>query len=227
FAVGFGRIDRCSPPGGLWAVVDAVADGQPLLHPMQSRGGYRILAGGAVWGGTEAAVGPGGARAAGDRCFDRKEHRAAAQLCLRADALRPSFPCRRRRPYRAADRRQRIESCGQRRALPVASFHRALRRKIRRWPRSLFRPRAGAGVESRALLMVDDHADASDLRQQFRSQDPTRRIRLSVPLESGDDRFRRELRGIAVLKAWAFEKALKLKKTWTWRAARLCRKWRA
>src|SRR5262249_5627890 len=167
----------------------------------------------ALLGRTETAAGPGRPRAAGDRSFDRKEHRATAQLRRRADALRPAFPRRRRRPYRAADRRQRIESCRKRRALPVASFHRALRRKIRRGPRSLLQPRAGAGVESRALFMVDDNADASDFRQQLRSQDPARRTRLSVPLESGADRFRRELRGIAVLKkARTFEKTRKIEK---------------
>ena len=54
-------------------------------------------------------------RSAGHRPVDRKEHRAAAQLRRRADALRPPVPGRRRRAHRAADRRQGPEPGGQRR----------------------------------------------------------------------------------------------------------------
>ncbi len=43
------------------------------------------------------------------------------------------------------------------------------RGQVGRRSRSLFQPRAGAGMESRALLMVDDHDAASDLRQSVRS----------------------------------------------------------
>ena len=46
------------------------------------------------------------------RPLDREEHRAAAQLRRRADALRPPVPRRRRRPHRAADRRQGPEPRG-------------------------------------------------------------------------------------------------------------------
>ena len=53
------------------------------------------------------------------RSVDREEHRAAAQLRRRADALRPPVPRRRRGAHRAADRRQGIEPRGERRALPV------------------------------------------------------------------------------------------------------------
>ena len=49
----------------------------------------------------------------------RKKHRAAAQLRRRADALRPAVPGRRRRPHRAADRRQGPEPGGLRREVPV------------------------------------------------------------------------------------------------------------
>ena len=51
-----------------------------------------------------------------DRPVDREEHRAAAQLRGRADALRPAVPGRRRGAHRAADRRQGTEPRGLRRA---------------------------------------------------------------------------------------------------------------
>jgi FAD binding domain len=66
-------------------------------------------------------------------------------------------------------------------------------------PRSLLRSRAGAGVESRTLLVVDDHTAAPDCGQLLRSQDSARRARLSVPLESRGNRIRRELCRPAVL----------------------------
>ena len=70
-----------------------------------------------VLGRIEAAARPEGRRQPRHRSLDREEHRAAAQLRRRADAVRPHVPRRRRRPYRAADRRQGTESRGQRRAL--------------------------------------------------------------------------------------------------------------
>jgi hypothetical protein len=65
-------------------------------------------------------------RVAGHRPLDREEHRAAAQLRRRADALRAPVPRRRRRAHRAADRRQGPEPRRVRRALPVARAHRVL-----------------------------------------------------------------------------------------------------
>ena len=70
------------------------------------------------------------ADSAGHRPLDRKEHRAAAQLRRRADALRPAVPGRRRRAHRAADRRQGPEPRRQRRALSVAGAARVLSREI-------------------------------------------------------------------------------------------------
>ena len=63
---------------------------------------------------------------------DREIDRAAALLRRRADALRPPVPLRRRRPHRAADRRQGPQPRRQRRALSVRRPARALSRAIRR-----------------------------------------------------------------------------------------------
>ena len=53
---------------------------------------------------------PGGREELADGRLDRKEHCAAAQFRRRADAVRKSVPRRRRRAYRAADRRQGPQS---------------------------------------------------------------------------------------------------------------------
>ena len=54
------------------------------------------------------------------RAGDREEHRAAAQLRRRTDALRTPVPRRRRRPYRAADRRARAQQRGVRHLLSLS-----------------------------------------------------------------------------------------------------------
>ena len=56
------------------------------------------VAGRAVLGRTEAPARPEGGRRTRHRPLDRKEHRAAAQLRRRADALRPDVSGRRRLP---------------------------------------------------------------------------------------------------------------------------------
>ena len=86
-----------------------------------------IVAGRAVLGRAQAAARRRGARQPRHRPVDRKKHRAAAQLRGRADAVRPAVSRRRRRPYRAADRRQGSQSGGKRRAISVACADRALR----------------------------------------------------------------------------------------------------
>ena len=67
---------------------------------------------------SSAAAGSAGRRRP-RRAFDRKEHRAAAQLRRRAHALRQAVPGRGCGPYRAADRRQGPEPGGQRRLLSL------------------------------------------------------------------------------------------------------------
>jgi p-hydroxybenzoate 3-monooxygenase len=60
----------------------------------------------AVLGGAEASSRSQGGHNHRDPAVDREEHRTAAQLCRRADAVRAAVPSGRRRPHRAADRRQ-------------------------------------------------------------------------------------------------------------------------
>ena len=87
-----------------------------------------------------ARLDPEAAPTAHHRPVDRKEHRAAAQLRRRADALRPPVPGRRRRPYRAAHGRQGPEPGRQRRALSVrGACIELLTRELRGRPRRLFR----------------------------------------------------------------------------------------
>jgi len=83
------------------------------------------------------------------RGVDREEHRAAAQLRRRADALRPAVPSPATPPHRAADRRQRPQSCGQRRALPGAGAGRAPTPRNRTAASTTIPLAAGAGVEGR------------------------------------------------------------------------------
>ena len=78
------------------------------------------------------------AKALDHRAVDREEHRAAAQLRRRADALRPAVPRRRRRSHRAADRRAGLEQRGLRHLLSLPRADRSLRTKRRRRPRRLF-----------------------------------------------------------------------------------------
>jgi p-hydroxybenzoate 3-monooxygenase len=108
------------------------------------------------------------ARAHRHRALDREEHRAAAQLRGRAYAVRPLAARRRRLPHRPADGRQGAQSGGQRRALSLAGAVGALPREVDRRARALFRPGAGAGVEGRALLLVDDDTAARAARQRIR-----------------------------------------------------------
>ena len=136
YAAGFRRADLCSPRARLCALLDALADAQPLYIQCSLAEDIESWPDERFWEELKPRLDRGGARSPGDRAVDRKEHCAVAQLCRRADAVRPAFSGRRRRPYRAADRRQGIQSRRKRRALSVAGFHRALRRKVRRGARS-------------------------------------------------------------------------------------------
>ena len=97
----------------LLAVLHAQPDAQPLL---------RAVPAGRQGGGLERRSASGTSCAAGSTRnwpssivtgpTHREEHRAAAQLRRRADALRPPVPGRRRRAHRAAHRRQGPEPGG-------------------------------------------------------------------------------------------------------------------
>ena len=81
-----------------------------------------------------------------------------AQLRRRADALRPAFSRRRRRPYRPADRGEGLEPRDLGRLLSPARPRRAFRQRRRPLSRTLF----GHGAETRlgggALFLVADQA---------------------------------------------------------------------
>ncbi len=84
-----------------------------------------------------------------------QEHHADAQLRLRPDALRPAVPGRRRRAYRAADRREGPQSrAGRRRGAGAGAGRAAARRRQARGRLLCHLP--GAGLAVHALLLVDD-----------------------------------------------------------------------
>ena len=97
-AAGQSRTDLFQPRARICAVHDALDPPQPLLRAVPARRRYRAVAGRAVLGRTEAPARPEGGRRTRHRALDRKEHRAAAQLRRRADALRPDVFGRRRLP---------------------------------------------------------------------------------------------------------------------------------
>ena len=110
----------------LCARLAAQSDAQPLLHPVRSRHQARRLAGRPLLGRIQGALSQRHGGQHRHRPVDRKIHRAAAQFCLRADALRRAVPGRRCRPYRAADRRQGPQPRGLGCFLSVARADRSL-----------------------------------------------------------------------------------------------------
>ena len=108
-AAGLARADLRQQPARLRALLDAQPHAQPLLPAGAADGEGRGLVRRGVLGRAAPAPRRQGPRRAGHRPVDREEHRAAAQLRRRADALRPAVPRRRRGPHRAADRRQGAE----------------------------------------------------------------------------------------------------------------------
>ena len=147
-------------------------------------------------------VDPGGAPQSEAGAVDRKEHRAAAQLRRRADALRPSVPGRRCRAYRAADRRQGPESRRQRRLLSLAKRSSSATRRARRAGLDAYAEKALARVwkaERFSWWMTQPAAPFPGI-ERFRPEDPGRGARLSVLLGSRADSARRELCRAAVLR---------------------------
>ena len=85
---------------------------------------------------------------------------AGALVRRRADAARAPVSRRRRRPHRAADRRQGAQPRGGRRTGAGAGFERILPHRPHRAARPLFRHVPQAGVEDRALLDLHDQPAA-------------------------------------------------------------------
>ena len=134
------------PPARLRARVAAQPDAQPVLRAVPARRHDRRLARRAVLVRAHGPPPAGHGRAARHRSVDREVDRPAAQLRRRADAIRQPVPRRRRRPHRAADRRQGSQPRDLRRVLPVARLRAALRRPRRPLPRPLLGDGAAAGV---------------------------------------------------------------------------------
>ena len=111
-------------------VQHAQPDAQPLLSAVLARRTRRGLVRRAVLDRARASSRRPRRGEPRHRPVARKEHRAAAQLRRRADALRPPLPGRRRSAHRPADGGQGIEPRGERCALSV----RCTRRALSRWP---------------------------------------------------------------------------------------------
>ena len=152
-----------------------------------------------------------GGRQPRHRPLDRKEHRAAAQFRRRADAVRPDVSGRRRRAYRAADRRQGTEPRRQRRALPLAG---ACANITTRNP-----PPGSTAIPPKALARVWKAVRFSwwmtSMLHKFPDDRTIRRAHsagragLSRELEGGDDVAVGELRRTAVLRIRRCQDALR------------------
>ena len=144
-AAGRSRAGLCQSQQRLCAVLDALDAPQPLLCAVPARRRSRGLVRRALLGrvAPPPAAADGGSRH--HRAVLREVDRAAALLRCRADALRPLVPGRRRRPHRAADRRQGPQSRRQRRALSLRRPARVLSRQDRRPASTPIRPRRWRG----------------------------------------------------------------------------------
>ena len=156
------RADLRQPRARLRAVQHALADAQPLLRAvLGSTSGSST--GATTRSGTSCGCASTreAAERAGHRPVDREEHRAAAQLRRRADALRPPVPRRRRRAHRAADRRQGPEPRGRRRRLCCRARWSSTTASAATPASTRYSERVPApGLEGRALLLVVHLADA-------------------------------------------------------------------
>jgi p-hydroxybenzoate 3-monooxygenase len=89
-----------------------------------------------------------------------EEHRPAAQLRRRADALRPPAARRRRRPHRAADGRKGLNLAASDVKYLASGLIEHYQGAQQRRPGPLLRPRPCAACGRRALLLVVHLADA-------------------------------------------------------------------
>ena len=160
------------------------ANPAPLL-PVRSAGRGEELAGRAHLG--RAAHPPGDRRRLEARRGPHlpEGHHRDAQLRGRADALRAPLPRRRRRPHRAADRREGAEPGGQRRASSFTGLWFPTIGPERRTAEHVFCHGAQAGLARRAFLLVDD-LDAPPLprRHAVPAPHPARGARLHRDFES-------------------------------------------
>src|SRR5690606_950145 len=180
----------------------AVQHAQPQPQPLLPAGAVDREGGGLerrpLLGRAARAVAAGARRAPGHRAVAGEEHRAAAQLRGRADAVRAHDPGRRRRAHRAADRRQGSQPRRVRRVRGLEAARPRLRRRPRR-AAALLAAVPGPDLEGAALLVVADqpaarlpgHADVRPSRPRGGTVLPA--------LERGrPPQHRRELRRVAV-----------------------------
>ncbi len=128
-AAGVGRADLRLARARLRPLQHAEPHAEPLLPPVSARRTRRGVAGRAVLDGAQVPARRARRRESRHGPVDREEHRAAAELRRRADALRPPVPRRRRGAHRAADGRQGAEPRGERRALSLRRARRTLSRR--------------------------------------------------------------------------------------------------
>ena len=156
-AAGLRRADLCAPSARLRAVLDALADAQPLLPPMQPRRGHR-MPGRTSGSGTSSSRGSTTRRASASspaRRSRRASRRCAASSpsrCASAGCSSPATPpisCRRPAPRASISRRA---TC----AISSQALVEHYAEKSDAGLDALFRARAGAGVEGGALFLVDD-----------------------------------------------------------------------
>ena len=132
-------------------------------------------------------------------------------------------PGRRRRPHRAADRRQGTQPRRQRRALSVARRCANIYDEKSTAGIDAYSHGAGAGLEGGALLLVDD-LDAAQIPRQrrIRRAHPARRTGLPRAVEGGDRRRCRRITSGCRFRARVWCKAsVHHPPRWTW-ARSLC-----
>ena len=126
------RTDLRQPRARLRALLDALGDAQPLLSAMPARRACRGLARRQVLGGAVAPSRSGGGAQSCDGGPIEKSIAPLRSFVAEPMRYRQSVPRRRRRPYRAADRRQGPESRRQRRRLSLESLIERYQRTPRR-----------------------------------------------------------------------------------------------
>ena len=109
-----------------------------------------------------------------------------AQLCGRTDAAWPLVSRWRCGPYRSSDRREGAELCRLRCACSGKSLHKVLSIRQQSRFRDVFSNVFATGLESAAVLLVDDvHAAPFPRRESLRSAAATRRTRLRYEFPGG------------------------------------------
>ncbi len=147
-----------------------------------------------IWDAARRAPRPRPERLGAHPRPDHRQERAAdAQLRPVADALRPPVPRRRRRPHRAADRRQGPQPRRRRRRAARAGARGPAARQRPGPGRPLLRHRTAPGLALHPLLLVDDD-HAAHQRRPLRPPAPALPAPVGLLQRGGRHRPGRELR---------------------------------